>query len=249
MARKIESQRSISVFPPCFSSCYPSLTPQASLEPTAKSTAKVAERQVPVYNADGSPKMEEVTETITAKTYNSKGRGTGCGLLGGATAGALAGTLAAGPVGTVVGALVGAAAGTAIGVHSAKGDKLEERWVSKDINHPSMDGYNEYTLPVPEFHRREDKNGEKHTDVSLKGYYHHYGPEIENKKVGSYDQPEIAHSRPGRRQSRPAHGGRRSGHRHTGRSDRQERLIQAVHFQGRSLDKAQAPKANRLEVL
>lgn len=155
------------------------------------------ERQVPVYNADGSPKMEEVTETITAKTYNSKGRGTGCGLLGGATAGALAGTLAAGPVGTVVGALVGAAAGTAIGVHSAKGDKLEERWVSKDINHPSMDGYNEYTLPVPEFHRREDKNGEKHTDVSLKGYYHHYGPEIENKKVGSYDQPEIAHSRPG----------------------------------------------------
>ena len=145
---------------------------------------------MPVYNADGSPKMEEVTETITAKTYNSKGRGTGCGLLGGATAGALAGTLAAGPVGTVVGALVGAAAGTAIGVHSAKGDKLEERWVSKDINHPSMDGYNEYTLPVPEFHRREDKNGEKHTDVSLKGYYITTAPRLKTKKSAAMINPK-----------------------------------------------------------
>ncbi|MFN8609462.1 MAG: hypothetical protein U0931_18130 [Vulcanimicrobiota bacterium] len=155
------------------------------------------ERSIPVYNADGSPKLEEVTQNLSARAYSSGRRGTGCGLLGGATAGALAGTLAAGPVGTVVGALVGAAAGTAIGVHTARGDRLEERWVSRDINHPEMHGYDEYTLPVPEFHRYEDGQGQEHTEVGLKGYYHHYGPTIHNRKVGSYEQPEIAHSRPG----------------------------------------------------
>ncbi|MBX3171534.1 MAG: hypothetical protein KF760_29265 [Candidatus Eremiobacteraeota bacterium] len=155
------------------------------------------ERYVPVYNADGTPKMEIVTETLCAKTYQPKGRGAGCGLLGGATAGAVAGTLAAGPIGTVLGTLVGAAAGGAIGFHSAKNDQLSERWVERPIDHPGMNGYNEYTVPVPEFHRHQDENGQKKTDVSLKGYYHHFGPVLEHKTVGTYQEPEIAHSRPG----------------------------------------------------
>lgn len=154
------------------------------------------ERHVPVYNADGSPKMETVTETLCEKTYEPKGRATGCGLLGGATAGAVAGTMAAGPIGTVLGALVGAVAGGAIGFHSAKDDQLSEQWVERKIDHPTMNGYNEYTVPVPEFHRYHDENGEKKTDVSLRGYYHHYGPALEHKTVGTYEEPEIAHSRP-----------------------------------------------------
>jgi len=149
-------------------------------------------RHVPVYNADGTPKMETVTETLTEKSYDSKARGAVQGVLGAATAGAVAGTLAAGPVGTVIGTLLGAAAGGAIGFHSAKNDQLQERSVTQDIVHPSMNGYNEYTLPVPEFHKNEDDQ----TEVDLKGYYHHFGPALENKKVGSYEQPEIAHSRP-----------------------------------------------------
>ena len=153
-------------------------------------------RQIPVYNADGTPTMETVTETLCEKTYDSKGRGTGCGLLGGATAGAVAGTLAAGPVGTVLGTLIGAAAGGAIGFHSAKDDQLSERWVKRDIDHPTMNGYNQYTVPVPEFHRHEGQDGKKETDVSLRGYYHHFGPALEHKTVGTYEEPEIAHSRP-----------------------------------------------------
>lgn len=145
-------------------------------------------RHVPVYNADGTPKMETVTETITEKTYDSKVRGTVQGVIGAATAGAVAGTLAAGPIGTVVGTLIGAAAGGVIGFRSAKDDQLKERTVTRDIIHPSMNGYNEYTIPVPEFHKDEE--------VDLKGYYHHFGPALENKKVGTYQQPEIAHSRP-----------------------------------------------------
>lgn len=153
-------------------------------------------RQLPVYNADGTPRMETVTETLTEKSYDPAGRGAGCGLLGGATAGALAGTLAAGPVGTVIGALAGAVAGGAIGFHSAKGDELSERWVERKIDHPTMKGYREYTVPVPEFHRHEGRDGKKETDVSLRGYYHHFGPALEHKTVGTYEEPEIAHSRP-----------------------------------------------------
>lgn len=155
-------------------------------------------RPVPEYNADGTPRMETVTETLSDESYDSRKRAAGCGALGAAAAGAVAGTLAAGPIGTVVGALAGAAAGGVIGFRSADGDQVSERWVEKDITHPSMHGYNEYTLPVPEFERVEDpETGETQTEVDLRGYYHHYGPCIEETKVGSYQQPEIEHSKSG----------------------------------------------------
>lgn len=153
-------------------------------------------RSVPVYNADGTPKMESVTETLEAESYDAQKRSAWLGALGAAASGAVAGTLAGGPIGTVIGALAGAAAGATIGRRTAEGDQLQECWETRDITHPTMNGYKEYTLPVPEFERVEDaETGEKHTNVDIQGYYHHHHANIEETKVGSFSEPEIKHSK------------------------------------------------------
>lgn len=153
---------------------------------------------VPVYNEDGSPKMQTVTETLTEKTYDPKKRSLGYSILGGLTAGAIAGSCC-GPVGTVIGAVGGAVTGGIIGYRTAENDEVTEQWNDKDINHPTMEGYTEYTVPIPEprtkYVQREDGAYDKKTSWRVGGYYHHHQADIKEEKVGEFREPELAHSK------------------------------------------------------
>ncbi len=113
-------------------------------------------REVPVYEADGKPKMEHVSQTLTEKTHNQKtttlvGGGVGAVLGAGLAVGVLAamGGLggAAGVVGGLMGGVAGAAAGAAAGYKAVAGDKIEEVWMKEQILHPHMTGYTERITP------------------------------------------------------------------------------------------------------
>lgn len=147
------------------------------------------QRRVPVYNADGTPRLETVTETLTEKPYDAGQRSTGYATLGGLTAGATAGSVC-GPAGTVLGAAAGALAGAVLGRKSAEHDEVREVWHERAIEHPRMEGYTKYTVPIPEPVENEQK-----TDWRIGGYYHHHYPEIQKTRVGSYREPELEHTR------------------------------------------------------
>lgn len=155
-------------------------------------------RDVPVYNDDGTPKMHTVTETITEKPYDPKKRSVGYAVLSGLTAGAVAGSFC-GPIGTLVGAVGGAVTGGIIGYRTAENDEVSETWNDKDINHPKMEGYTEYTIPIPEprtkFVEGDDGRYEKKTTWRVGGYYHHHAPDIKNERVGEFREPELEHSK------------------------------------------------------
>lgn len=165
-------------------------------------------RDVPEYNADGTPRMQSVTKTLTETTYNQKNRTIGFGI-GAAVAGAGAAALVgvaegtgAGPVGMIVGGLLGAAAGAAIGYKSAIGDKVYEQWMTDTISHPTLVGYTQWTTPdyrtEYEHHTVRDAGGHEHDETTqrqeLLGWWMRYDPEIHWRDVGSYKYPTLQHS-------------------------------------------------------
>lgn len=141
-------------------------------------------RSVPEYNADGSPKLETVTETLTAKTYSPRKRAVTCGALA-ATAAVLA--TPTGPVGMALAGLAGAAVGAVLGHKTAENDEVREVWTKPAILHPEMEGHYHVTVPVPQ------KNDDD--EYSIRGYVHHFQPDIEHTQVGSYDRPTLQHKR------------------------------------------------------
>lgn len=155
-------------------------------------------RNVPTYNEDGTPRMETVTETITEKPYDPKKRSIMYAILGGLAAGAVTGSCC-GPVGTVIGAMGGAVTGGIVGYRSAEDDQVQEVWNDRDINHPTMEGYTEYTVPIPEprsrYVKQDDGRYEKKTSWRVGGYFHHHSPDIKEEKVGEYREPDLEHTK------------------------------------------------------
>lgn len=163
-------------------------------------------RDVPRYNADGSPMMKSVTETLTEKSYSQKNRslimagvGAGLGMVGTMIGGAIAGGSALQPLALGLSAAVGAAGGFAFGYKSAAGDEVKEVWESKDISHPTMTGYTETIRPDTYQEVRDcrrDKDGNEHCeyDTKVRGYWHEYSPDISWRKVGSYTRPTLQHT-------------------------------------------------------
>ncbi|GMU56349.1 MAG: hypothetical protein AMXMBFR33_54950 [Candidatus Xenobia bacterium] len=155
-------------------------------------------RDVPVYDEQGAPRLETVTETLSEKPYDPKKRSVGYAILGGLTAGAAAGSFC-GPVGTVLGAVAGAVTGGVLGFRSAENDQVEEVWHDRPINHPRMEGSTEYTVPIPEprerYVKQADGRYERKTSWRIGGYYHHHRPDIKQEKVGEYREPELEHTR------------------------------------------------------
>ena len=168
-------------------------------------------RNVPVYEADGKPKMTEVTKTLTEDPYDTKkssliSAGVG-GALGVAAAAGLTAILGHGGAAMAVSSLLGGAAGGGagylIGQKSTQGDTIVEKQVTANINHPSLVGY-EHTIDpdvtyqahthYPDHHHSQD--GEPHTDTIkiLRGYQHTYSPEISNRAVGTYTYPTLEHT-------------------------------------------------------
>lgn len=170
-------------------------------------------RDVPVYDSNGKPKMHSVTETLKESSYNEKtstlvsgGVGAGLGMAAGAGLLAAFSGGAAGGAGMVISGLVGAAAGGAtgafIGNKAADGDKVEERWKTAEILHPSLSGYRHEIDPdiyyQQECHTEHKPDG-SHQEVCnsvphLRGYNHNYQPLISNRVVGSYKYPTLEHT-------------------------------------------------------
>jgi hypothetical protein len=163
-------------------------------------------RDVPEYNADGTPKMRSVTETLSEESYNQKNRAltmTGIGAAVGAAGSALGGALFAGtpwsPLAMGVAAVVGAAGGFAVGHMTAAGDTVKEVWKTHSISHPTMTGYTETIRPdtyTEETNCRTDDKGKRtcDTDTKVRGYWHEYSPDIAWRQVGTYTRPALEHT-------------------------------------------------------
>lgn len=163
-------------------------------------------RSVPEYNQDGSPKMQTVTETLTAETYNQKTRaltlagvGAALGVAGSAIGSAIIGAPAVAPLAMGVSAVLGAAGGFALGHKTAAGDKIKEVWETHAISHPKMTGFTETIRPdtyIEETNCRTDDNGNRQCDQTTKvrGYWHDYSPDISWRQVGTYDRPTLQHT-------------------------------------------------------
>lgn len=163
-------------------------------------------RAVPEYNADGSPKLQSVTETITEETYNQKTRaltlagvGAALGVAGSAIGSAIVGAPALHPVGMAISAVLGAAGGFAVGHKTAAGDTVKEVWETHAISHPTMTGYTETIRPdtyTEETNCRIDDEGNQEcdTETKVRGYWHDYSPDISWRQVGTYDRPTLQHT-------------------------------------------------------
>ena len=163
-------------------------------------------RDVPVYNADGTPKLQSVTETLSEDSYDQKNRalvmsgiGAAIGVAGSALGSAFIGASAWSPVAMGVSALLGAAGGFAVGHKTAAGDTVKEVWETRSISHPSMNGYTETIRPdtyTQEKNCRTDNNGHRQCDTEQKvrGYWHEFEPNISSRQVGTYQRPTLQHT-------------------------------------------------------
>lgn len=167
-------------------------------------------RDVPEYSADGSPRMQTVTETLTEETYNPKTRslvmagiGAAMAMVGSAMGSHFLGGSPWAPVALGVSAAVGAAGGGALGYKTAAGDSINEVWENRPISHPIMTGYTETIRPdtyteETNCRQEEDSNGNSvrvcDTETKVRGYSHDFSPDISWRQVGSYDRPTLQHS-------------------------------------------------------
>jgi len=163
-------------------------------------------RDVPVYTASGQPQMKTVTETLTEKSYNQKsstlwsaGLGAAAGLGGTALVGALQSAQALHPLAAVAGVVLGGVAGAAIGYKAAAGDKIEEKWEARSIDHPRMVGYEHNINPdtyTVETNCKTDSQGKRECDTQthVRGYWHRYEPDLRWRQVGSYERPTLQHT-------------------------------------------------------
>jgi len=167
-------------------------------------------RDVPVYE-NGKPKMNEVNRTLTADPYDTKkstmiSAGVG-GALGVAAAAGMTAILGGGgaamAISGLLGGTAGGGAGYLIGQKSTQGDSIVEKSVTANIEHPSLAGYDHTIDPdvtyqqeahYPDHHH--NNNNQPHTDTVkiLRGYQHHYTPNISNRTVGTYTYPTLEHT-------------------------------------------------------
>lgn len=175
-------------------------------------------RDVPVYNVDGSVKMNEVTRTLSEAAYDPKkstmisgGVGGALGIAAGAGLSAiLGGGGAAIATSGLLGGAAGAGAGYLIGKKSTEGDEVVEKTATAEIVHPRLTGY-EHTIDPDVYYSYEthgnneyghqghagssEPNG-SHTDSVkyLRGYQHTYSPILDRRVVGTYTYPTLEHT-------------------------------------------------------
>jgi len=97
-------------------------------------------------------------------------------------------------LGTAAGAVAGGAVGTVLGFRSQGDNQINEVWVDRDINHPQMNGYRHYTVPVYDTDCTTYSDGTEHCTTEIEGWWHHYSPNISNRKVGGYTEPTFQNS-------------------------------------------------------
>lgn len=159
-------------------------------------------RQTPLYESDGSPRLETVTERIVAYPANPWVEGAKWGLVG-VAAGGLVGAVASLAGGfdlrtaAGLGAGVGALAGGGFGAQYALGDQIRLEWQETPILEKTMTGY--YHDVDSRYTQRcgYDWDGEWRCRDEHDGYDHEFRAQVDNTRVGSYSAPVVVHYRDG----------------------------------------------------
>lgn len=101
------------------------------------------------------------------------------------------------------GAGLGGAVGTAVGAYAgyqeAKNDTAKIEWQTRDVNDPKLTGYDHHVYEDGHYEHDlvgYDSNDDPiyHDRWEVDGYWHRFSPDIDEKKVGSYQTPEYKHS-------------------------------------------------------
>ncbi len=163
-------------------------------------------RNTPVYEPDGQPRVDVVTERLQEKAYSVPLFGAMGAAGGGAVGfgvGALVGHLAGfSPVlgGSVVGGIAGLATAWVAADYAAK-DRVRLEWREQPINEKRMDGYYHDVSPhyVQRCRTETDKDGKstQHCWQEQDGYNHRFRPDVKYWKVGSQVAPTVVHYQDG----------------------------------------------------
>lgn len=159
-------------------------------------------RPVPVYNADGTPQLETVTERIQASPASPIKYGLGygaLGALGGAVLGGFFSAATGSPLGLAVGlaAAGGAAVAGGAGAYYAYGDRVRLEWQEKPINELELKGYYHEVESRYTYRCHRDWDGRRRCRNEHDGYDHEFRADIERRAVGSYRGPVVVHYREG----------------------------------------------------
>jgi uncharacterized protein YcfJ len=93
--------------------------------------------------------------------------------------------------GGAVGAVAGAALGTIKGFESQADNQVKEVWQDRDITHPELTGYRHRTVEDRDrwCAERNDEGRCTDWDSEVDGWWHRYTPKIQERVVGTFDEP------------------------------------------------------------
>ena len=95
-------------------------------------------------------------------------------------------------IGGAAGTAVGATIGTIKGFHSQAENSVTETLVEKDIVHPELTGYSHHTRTDCNYYCAERQDGHcVDYDSEVEGWWHSYSPNVKNKVVGHYSEPQF----------------------------------------------------------
>lgn len=147
-------------------------------------------RPQPQLDADGTPRMKPIEETLTAtprsKLLNTLGFGAAFGAAGGFIG--VVGAILTGE-GAVIPAVAGTAAvlGGALGFARAAGDRVKLEYQETPILDYNLVGYQHRST--------EDETKDSDGNVTSSEYDHTFRPVFDNKQLGTYYKPVVVHYR------------------------------------------------------
>lgn len=159
-------------------------------------------RDTPIYEPDGKPRVDVVTEHIKARAYSVPLFGA-LGAVGGGGLGYGLGLLLSHFTGLPPGLTAGVAAGAgAVGgglglAGYAAGDRVRLEWREFGIHEKELVGYYETVTPHYEqhCHTTTDSEGKSKTECHSvqNGWNHSFSPDVRYWTVGSYVGPQVVH--------------------------------------------------------
>ena len=159
-------------------------------------------RDTPIYEPDGKPRVDAVTERIQASPYSVPLFAAGGAAAGGAV-GAGLGMLVSHLTGLSPGITMGVAAGAvglAAGIGAGKyaaGDHVKLEWRENQIHEMRLAGYTEHVSAHYETrcHTERDSDGKetRHCETYQDGWDHSFSPDVRHWEVGSFIGPKVVH--------------------------------------------------------
>lgn len=159
-------------------------------------------RDTPVYEPDGEPRVDAVTERIQASPYSVPLFGLGGLAAGGAVGFGLGMALAhfTGLPSTITAGAVAGVAGIAAGLGAANyaaGDHVKLEWRENSIQEKRLAGYTETVTPHYETRctttTDSEGNSKQECETYQNGWNHHFSPDVRYWEVGTYVAPKVVH--------------------------------------------------------